>query len=70
MFLFVRLPQGMNANLVLQHALDEKVAFVPGEEFHLNGGGTNTLRLNFSNPTPERISQGICRLGAVIGNML
>jgi len=42
------------------------VAFVPGEEFHLDGVGRNTLRLNFTHASPERIEEGIRRLGAVL----
>jgi len=42
------------------------VAFVPGEPFHPNGGGRNTMRLNFSNASPEMITEGIHRLGNVL----
>ncbi len=66
MFLFVSLPAGADAGLLLREALRENVAFVPGEEFHLNGCGRNTLRLNFSNATPEQINIGIQRLGRLL----
>ena len=65
MFLLVTLPAGMDAGKLLPRALERKVAYVPGEEFHADGSGKNTLRLNFSNATPERISEGIARLAAV-----
>ena len=42
------------------------VAFVPGASFHPNGGGANTLRLNFSNAAPDRIHEGIARLGRAL----
>ncbi|NTU74638.1 MAG: PLP-dependent aminotransferase family protein, partial [Anaerolineaceae bacterium] len=50
LFLWVTLPKEFDATAVLQDALKEKVAFVPGESFHPCGGGKNTMRLNFSNP--------------------
>ncbi len=69
MFLLVTLPQGWDAGEVLRISLERGVAFVPGEEFHLDGRGKNTLRLNFSNASPERIETGIQRLGEVLKAM-
>jgi len=66
MFLWVTLPEALNASQLLAHALERQVAFVPGADFHANGGGLNTLRLNFSHPTPEQIQVGIRRLAEVI----
>jgi 2-aminoadipate transaminase len=66
MFLWVTLPEGLDAALLLRAAVKEKVAFVPGAPFHPGGGGANTLRLNFSNATPEAIHQGIARLGLAL----
>ncbi len=63
MFLFVTLPKHINAGEILSDALELGVAYVPGAEFHLNGEGKNTLRLNFSNSQPERIEAGIKALG-------
>lgn len=62
LFLFLRLPDGMDARAILPKALDLKVAFVPGGEFHCDGSGAATLRLNFSHSTPEAIEEGIRRL--------
>ena len=47
---------------LLQAALTEQVAFVPGVAFFANGGGAHTLRLNFTHTPPERIEQGVIRL--------
>lgn len=66
LFLWATLPEGMSATQVLQDAIEKKVAFVPGEPFYALGGGYNTMRLNFSNATPENIRLGIQRLGKVI----
>lgn len=66
MFLWVTLPETLNATDLLNDALAERVAFVPGGAFHADGSGTNTLRLNFSNATSERIHEGIARLGRTL----
>ncbi len=70
MFLWVTLPDGMNSADVLTKAVEKKVAFVPGGPFHANGGGENTMRLNFSNSSPEKIQKGISRLGQVLHEMI
>jgi 2-aminoadipate transaminase len=66
LFLWVTLPAGLDAAEVLKAALELKVAFVPGASFFACGGGANTFRLNFSNATPEKIQEGIARLGRVL----
>jgi 2-aminoadipate transaminase len=66
LFLWITLPEDMDASLLLQEALRRKVAFVPGAAFYAGGGGANTLRLNFSYSAPEQINAGIARLGQVV----
>jgi len=66
LFLWGTLPEGLDSKDVLESAIEKKVAFVPGESFFPNGGGLNTMRLNFSYSTNERIIEGISRLGEVI----
>jgi 2-aminoadipate transaminase len=66
LFLWLTLPVEMDAREILRHALEHKVAFVPGAGFHAAGGGHNTIRLNFSHSSPERIASGIVRLARVI----
>ena len=61
-YLWVRLPRGMSARRLFAVALEEGVAFVPGDAFGLNGGHGSALRLSFSSPTPERIDEGVRRL--------
>jgi 2-aminoadipate transaminase len=70
MFLWGILPEGMDAAKVLKVAIEKKVAFVPGFAFHPNGGGENTMRLNFSFSQPEIIREGITRLGLTIKEMM
>jgi len=66
MFLWVRLPEQYMAGHILLKCLEKKVAFVPGQEFYSDGSGENTIRLNFSNATPENIEEGIKRIGEVL----
>lgn len=68
MFLWVELPQRLDATKLLAEALKEKVAFVPGSPFFASEKLTNFMRLNFSNQKPERIEEGIARLARVIKN--
>ena len=70
MFVWLTLPDGMSADDLLKTAFaDEKVIFVPGASFHPDGGGTNTLRLSFSMPDPDRIDEGVARLARAIAKM-
>jgi 2-aminoadipate transaminase len=70
LFLWGTLPDYMDAADVLNTCIKRKVAFVPGEPFHPTGGGKNTMRINFSNATPENIQAGIQRMGEAIGERL
>ncbi len=70
MFLWGMLPENVDAAEVLKVAIERKVAFVPGTAFHPNGGGANTMRLNFSFSSPENIREGITRLGVTLKEAL
>jgi len=70
MFLWLTLPEGMAAMELFNEAVQFNVAFVPGEAFYIDGGGRNTLRLNYSNADEEKIQQGIYRLGEAIKKMM
>ena len=66
LFLWVRLPEHMNADELFYEAIKENVAYVVGSAFHCDGSGQNTMRLNFSYPSLEQIEEGIKRLAHVI----
>ena len=70
MFLWGVLQEDMNAAEVLKHAIEKKVAFVPGVAFHPKGDGQNTFRLNFSYSKPETIREGITRLGTTLKGLI
>ena len=63
MFLWLTLPAGASSLALFEQALAQNVAFVPGAPFYVDGGGDDTLRLNFSNADEEMIVTGIARLG-------
>lgn len=69
LFTWVQLREDINTVEVLQLALKEKVAFVPGASFFPNGGKNNYFRLNYSNMPEEKIVEGIKRLGAVLKSL-
>lgn len=67
LFLWVRLPEDLDATAMLSAAVaEEAVAYVPGQPFHADGSGRNTLRLNFSFPSEDEIREGIARLGRLV----
>ena len=70
LFLWARLPESCDATEMFPAAIKNKVAYVPGENFHPNGGGKNTMRLNFSYSKPEKINEGIVRLSNMLKNEL
>jgi 2-aminoadipate transaminase len=70
MFLWITLPEGCSAFDLFDLCIKEKVAFVPGEPFFVDGGGKRTMRLNFSNADPEHIAEGIARMGKAIKTLL
>jgi 2-aminoadipate transaminase len=66
MFIWVTLPKHIDAMKLLDEAIAQKVAFVPGSPFYANQPETNTLRLSFVTVPPERIRAGIEVLGKLI----
>jgi 2-aminoadipate transaminase len=65
MFLWVTGPKELDALQLLERAIAQKVAFVPGRDFFPADGGKNHFRLNFSNSTPDRLREGVRRLAAL-----
>jgi 2-aminoadipate transaminase len=70
LFLWVQLPEHVDASELLNVARQEKVAFVPGQAFYPDEGGKNTMRLTFASATPEKIEEGIKRLGRALGGVM
>ena len=66
LFLFLTMPEGFDAVKFYDTALDAGVAYVAGEFFHPDGSGKNTMRMNFSFMTHERITEGVKLLASIL----
>jgi 2-aminoadipate transaminase len=64
MFVWARLPDGWDAEALLQHALEREVAFVPGHPFFAGAPDRAALRLSFTAHPPAEIAAGLERLRA------
>ncbi|HYN16179.1 MAG TPA: PLP-dependent aminotransferase family protein [Terriglobales bacterium] len=71
LFLWVTLPANIECKALFEAALQQDVAFVPGDSFYATGNeGCRHLRLNFSNAQPERIHEGIRRLSIAVRSQM
>ena len=70
MFLWVRLPDGMDAVALLPKAVGKNVAFVPGAAFYAEGADPRTLRLSFVTASEEQIKTGVAALAKTIREAL
>ena len=66
MFVWARLPEGTDATKALSRALEHDVAFVPGAPFFSGTPDPRTLRLSFTTYAPDRIREGLGRLGIAL----
>ncbi len=66
LFLWARVPEYINTKNMIAEAIKQRVAYVQGAAFFVDGSGTNTMRLCFSYASNEKIREGIKRLGRVI----
>ena len=65
-YVWVTLPEGLDATAMLPRAVTERVAYVPGTAFYADGQGRSNMRLSYCYPVPERIREGVRRLAGVI----
>jgi 2-aminoadipate transaminase len=71
LFLWARVPDGIDTAEMLSRAIANKVAYVPGFAFYADANrGRNTMRLNFSNAQPAQIEEGIRRLGNMLKEVI
>jgi len=69
-FIFIRLPEYLDATELLTEAVDNNVAFVAGAPFYIDGSGQNTFRLSYSQASKADIAAGVKALGAMIKQRL
>jgi 2-aminoadipate transaminase len=65
-YVWLTLPDGLDAKAMLPRAVTARVAFVPGTAFFADGFGAQSMRLSYCYPTPDRIREGVRRLVGVI----
>lgn len=65
-FLWVALPPQVDTQAMLARAMGQRVIYVAGRPFFVDGSGSSFMRLSFSLPSPERIEEGIRRLAEVV----
>jgi 2-aminoadipate transaminase len=66
MFIWLKLPKHINTMKLLEQAIAQNVAFVPGGPFFANEAEHNTMRLSFVTVPPATIDEGVAKLGALI----
>lgn len=66
LFVWLTLPEGMDAEALIEAAVEAGVAYVPGAPFFVDGTGARTMRLTFAKETAETIAEGMRRLGGVV----
>jgi DNA-binding transcriptional MocR family regulator len=69
-YVWVTLPAPLDASSMLAKALTHRVAYVPGRGFYADDSGGRQLRLCYSFPTPDRIREGVERLGLLLDDEL
>jgi len=65
-YVWVTLPDGVNAKAMLPRAVTERVAYVPGTAFYADGTGQRNVRLSYCFPDPDRIREGVRRFAGVV----
>ena len=65
-YVWVRLPERLDAKAMLAKAITARVAYVPGGSFFADGQGSSYLRLSYCFPPPDRIREGVRRLAGVV----
>ncbi|MFP4019381.1 MAG: PLP-dependent aminotransferase family protein [Bacteroidales bacterium] len=66
LFLFITLPEQMDAEKLFYKAIEKNVAFVMGNVFHCDNSGKNTMRINFSFVPEEKATEGVKKLAEAI----
>jgi 2-aminoadipate transaminase len=66
LFVWATLPEGMDAERLLEAAVAEGVAYVAGGSFFVDGSGANTMRLTFAKEDIPTIQEGVTRLARAI----
>ena len=66
MFVWITLPEQINAKALLPEMIENKITYVGGSPFYPDGGHENHMRLNFSSMSEERIEEGVKRIAEIL----
>jgi 2-aminoadipate transaminase len=69
-FVWAHLPRGLDDTELLREAVKQKIVFIPGSAFYIDGSGHNTIRLSFAQVDEPTIELAISKLGSIIKQML
>ncbi|HZD71731.1 MAG TPA: PLP-dependent aminotransferase family protein [Actinomycetes bacterium] len=69
-YVWLELPDQLDARAMLAKAIAARVAYVPGGAFYADGQGTSQIRLSYCFPAPDRIREGVRRLAGVVAEEL
>ncbi len=69
-YVWVTLPEGLDAKAMQARAVAARVAYVPGIAFYADGNGRRNMRLSYCFPPPDRIREGVRRLAGVLDEEL
>ncbi len=70
LYVWMTVPEPLDTGDLMAKALKHRVAYVPGRGFYADGSGSRQLRLCYSHPPPERIREGVVRLGELLHDEL
>lgn len=70
LFVWATVPEPLSTSRLLEKAIKERVAYIPGTPFYRDGGGDTSMRLNFSNASLEELRWGMKQLGGVLTEAL
>jgi DNA-binding transcriptional MocR family regulator len=65
-YIWVTLPESLDSKAMMPRAINARVAYVPGTGFYADGSGARHIRLSYCFPPPDRLREGVRRLGRVI----
>jgi 2-aminoadipate transaminase len=69
-YIWMTVPPGIDTDDLAAKAISRRVAFVPGRGFYADGSGGDQLRLCYSQPSPERIREGVTRFAELLHDEL
>ena len=70
LFFFIYLPERVLASEVLKESMAQNVAFIPGQQFFIDGSGASTMRLSFAQVEDGKMEEAVAKIGAILKKKL